>query len=1696
MKGTEDARREVVVSILIVVFNKVEYTRQCLDAIYRNTTARYPFEVIVVDNASSDGTAEYLERATRQYSDLSAVTNAENLGFVGGNNVAAQHARGRYLCFLNNDTEVAPGWLEPVLGRLEGDSAVGGVGSKLIYPDGRLQEAGGIIFRDASGANYGRYAHPNDPEYNFVRDVDYCSAAALTVRTELFQALGGFDTRYAPAYFEDADLCFGIRSLGHRVVYDHESEVIHHEGVTSGTDLNSGFKRFQVINQPKFAEKWAHVLAEQPERGEGEQYLRSVCDRRTRRGQCVVMGSVEIQQHDRQGGAFRFINMLQILVEAGHHVTCFAQNTRWREPDVDLEPYVHALRRHGVLVYRFDVGFDGRPRKPNLTYLQDLLHARRYDAALLLGGFDSQHFVHVIAQASPWTRIVVDSVDLAYLREGRFLAKQHVPRLWADYEARKWKELGTYKHADAVLTVTERERDLIDRDLGANTGFYMPDLYPAPEAIPAYEERSGLVFLAGFRHPPNVDAVRLLLDMIMPLVRQRLPEVELTVVGDSPPDWLRERADKKTVVTGYVPHLQPYLQTARVAVAPITWGAGIKGKICQTMAVGTPNVTTTIGAEGMGLVDGQEALIADAAEEFADAVVRIYQDRGLWERVSESGRRWIVARHSKRIVSERLEEVLFPRPVDGPGESEGDCFECVSAGYQALRDRRFERSEAIFRSLVERFPAFAESHLGLGRVLLSQRRFDEGAAAMRAALARTDNRLAVQISLADLLLQAAKPGDAAALLEKALLEADRSHQNYGDARDMLEMACNSAMPAYPLWRARHETINRGGEGIVAGSSPSDQVHLFLTHRHQDTARLGDTLDSLGAQLCAKWKLTVVSNAPAPDPLFQQLEVLEWVTVEGDPEAAIAEIARRSNAAWIGFVNAGDCLHPRAIFACLASANVHAEWRMLYTDEDAITAHGVRCDPRFKPDFNLELLRSMPYLGGLTLIRGGMQPVLADGAAARTPVWSCDTALRLYERFGESAIGHIPEVLYHRRRPAGEGPAAEAEYRTCVDGHLKRSGVSAKVGAGLVAGTNFIEYIPPRWPLVSIIVPTRDRLTLLEPCIESLLQRTRYPAFEVLVVDNDSRDPDALAYLKALPARDRRVRVLSFPDAYNFSTMNNVAARAAGGEYLLLLNNDTLIVQPNWLERMMAQAQRPDVGIVGCRLVYPDKRIQHAGVILGMGHNGVGEHTFLGQSMNAPGYMNRAQVAQEFSAVTGACLLIRRSVYDEVGGLDQENLAVMYNDIDLCLKVRSQGYRVIWTPFSTLVHHCGASLQDGYYGDPAKLEQARREAAAMLDRWLPILCADPAYNRNLSLVRMDPTCDVEVATGWNAPGRHGLRIMGLSAGSEGSHEHRVTIPLRVLARERVAHTAVLPKYADRVRVPSVAELARERPGTLLAHNAVHDIQLQALENYRRFNRDVFLVFSQDDLMVDLPEYNEFRAKLYPDIEHRLRRGMAACQRLIVTTQPLAEAYRSWADDIRIVPNCIDAGVWKPLTSGRNRGPKPRVGWAGAQQHGGDLEIIFDLVRETSGQIDWVFFGLCFRELLPYVAEVHDPVPFDQYPSKLASLDLDLGVAPLVDNRFNEAKSNLKVLEYGALGIPVVCSDLEPYRGAPVALVANTTAAWKEAILARVHELGGAAREGDALRDWVYSDWTFQNHVEDWLGALLPGAAAERIRETAS
>ena len=638
-----------LVSIIIPVFNNAALSRKCLAALKKNT-AGCSYEVIVIDNASKDETPDLLKSCDLQ--DLTVISNRENVGFTKACNQGARRARGEFVLFLNNDTEPQPGWLNALLDLVRSDDRIGIAGCKLVYPDGRLQEAGGIIFNDGSGLNYGRLDDPNDPRYCYVREVDYVSGAALLVHHDLLRRLNYFDERYSPGYYEDTDLCFGARSLGYKVMYAPFSIVVHHEGASSGTDLSRGMKQYQVVNKQKFVQKWTSALKEQYPPDSGNITMASS---RHIAGNILIIDP-SLPMFDRTSGSLRLFSIIGLLKQQGYHVTFIAGDGRYQQ-----ERYSRILGRMGVEVYATDpammrqMGFpaDGRP-----IDLKRLLTSRRYSVAYLSFHAVARHYLPSIRCLSPLTTIVIDTVDIHFIRERREAEVSRDPAAMERAESTKEAELAIYNQADAMITVTEQDWQHIEAYLPAKPHFVIPNIHSVPDSTGCSPNRSGLLFIGGFRHRPNTDAVLYFVKEIFPLVKKAVPDITLEVVGDSPPDSIRELRNKAITVTGYVPSTEPYLQKARVSIAPLRYGAGMKGKIGEAMAYGVPVVTTSVGAEGMWLVHGETAFIADTPAEFAQHVVKLYSDDGLWSTMSENARLFIKNNYSPQVVSSAVHNMM------------------------------------------------------------------------------------------------------------------------------------------------------------------------------------------------------------------------------------------------------------------------------------------------------------------------------------------------------------------------------------------------------------------------------------------------------------------------------------------------------------------------------------------------------------------------------------------------------------------------------------------------------------------------------------------------------------------------------------------------------------------------------------------------------------------------------------------------------------------------------------------------------------------------------------------------------------------------------------------------------------------------------------------------------------------------------
>lgn len=505
----------------------------------------------------------------------------------------------------------------------------------------------------------------------------------------------------------------------------------------------------------------------------------------------------------------------------------------------------------------------------------------------------------------------------------------------------------------------------------------------------------------------------------------------------------------------------------------------------------------------------------------------------------------------------------------------------------------------------------------------------------------------------------------------------------------------------------------------------------------------EAIDSVLNQVYDNWELCIADDASTDKAIRPLLESYstkdERIKVMFRPENG--HISAASNSAlelatgeFVALLDNDDLLREHALYHVAKAALENPDAALIYSDEDKINQSGVRYDPYFKCELNYELLLAHNMITHLGVYKREILQKIGGFRLGFEGAQDYDLVLRVLEQVSDKQVIHIPKVLYHWRAIPGStalGPgekdyAAEAA-RKAIGEHLQRTGRGGTVGPSPDApGMHRVRYaLPTSLPLVSIIIPTRDHADILGVCLESLLTKTTYNNYEIIVVDNGSVEAETFKLLDAQP--NDRVTVIRDDAPFNYSRLNNLAAGYAKGELICLMNNDIEILTPDWLEEMVSFACQPDIGCVGARLWYPDGRLQHGGVILGLGGGAAHSHKYLDN--NAVGYFCRAVLHQSFSAVTAACLLIRRSIWDQVNGLD-ELFAVGYNDVDFCLRVREAGCRNVWTPYAEMIHH--ESISRGYENTPEKKARFKKETQRLQERWGDKLENDPAYSPNLTL----------------------------------------------------------------------------------------------------------------------------------------------------------------------------------------------------------------------------------------------------------------------------------------------------------------------------------------------------------------------------
>ncbi len=886
--------------------------------------------------------------------------------------------------------------------------------------------------------------------------------------------------------------------------------------------------------------------------------------------------------------------------------------------------------------------------------------------------------------------------------------------------------------------------------------------------------------------------------------------------------------------------------------------------------------------------------------------------------------------------------------------------------------------------------------------------------------------------------------------------------------------------------------------LLAQIDGMPRLPLFSILLPVDAAKVDElriTVDSVRQQLYPHWELCIAIGTETSANVHALLKAYAQedarIKVVASSAADIALLSNKAltmvagKSGWILRLNATDSIAANAIFVLARAINDGVNCEIIYADEDVIDSQGKRCDPYFKCDWNPDLHLSHNLIGRFGIYRTALMQQVGGYSLGMGEAMDFDLTLRCIEYAPPERIVHLPQLLFHARQGLAVSAGASVEAGVqALDAHFQRLNISAKtenIGNGYR-----VHYAMPLGaePLVSLIIPTRNGLALLSQCITSIQQKTTYRHYEIIIVDNGSDDPATLDYFKSLSTADN-IRILRIDAPFNYSALNNEAVKLARGELIGLINNDIEVISPDWLEEMVGHALRPGVGAVGARLWFPDDTLQHGGVVLGM--LGVAAHSHMRITREQLGYRGRASVTQNFSAVTAACLLIKKTIYEKLGGLNQEDLTVAFNDVDFCIRVREAGYRNVWTPFAELYHHESASR--GYDNTPEKQHRASKEVSYMFQRWWDELLTDPAYSPNLTLQGDDfsyawpPRVEGLKRPTQLQPGVQPLyeRLANLADGLNGSHRiayfaenvHSSTF------RYRAANmAAVLNEVTTAGEVQTCAtcffsgDLQHaahivKSADILVISRARYDPGLAALaQQFKMQGKRVW--FDIDDLVFDTQKIDLIistagqRAtddvlNYWYGVVGRMAQALRLCDGVITTNAYLANKLKQFINrPVKIIPNFANAAqlvVSTPLyqekyqgkgqrqfAAGSTRHERIKLGYfSGSSSHNGDLSRIshaLERVMAADARIDLVLvghvdveqaFGARFGGYLKgHLADrvtVHPFVDFLTLQELIA--DVDFNLVPLQLNEFTHCKSELKFVDAAIVGTLTIASPSFAY-----------------------------------------------------------------------
>jgi GT2 family glycosyltransferase len=623
-------------SIVIPIYGQLGYTLNCIESLITHVS-RYSVELIIIDDCSPDRSQFFLP----QVSGLRYHRQVRNGGFIASCNTGGKIARGRYIIMLNNDTRVVSGWLDSLIDSFTRFPNAGLVGSKMCYADGSLQEAGGIIWRDGTTWNYGRNDDPNRPQYSHARQVDYISGCSIALPKHVWDKAGGFDPLFTPAYCEDADLCLRIRYGGSEVWFQPQSRIVHYEGKTSGTDTTKGVKAYQVINTRKLYLRWREQLETRRPHGEAPYFER---ERGVHRRALVV--DITVPTPNQDAGSVQTVLGLQVFREIGYKCH-FVPGDNW---NFSAE-YTTELQASGAeCAYApYDLGF--------ANYMR--LYGRLFDVVLVYRVNMLERILEDIRTYAPQAALLFHVADLHFLRLQRQAELERADGAQEEAAAMKERELRLVNAVDCTITHSPVEAAILAEEAPEADVAVWPLMFDYFGTSASFSQRKDICFLGGYRHPPNVDAVRYFVSDIFPVLRAQDKDIRFIIAGANPTREVMELAGNGVVVLGLIEDLRDLFDAARVFVCPLRVGAGVKGKVLSALSYGLPVVSTSVGLEGSGLEEDVHALVADTPMQFVEKTLRVYNDSALWNQLSTNGQDLVQKEFStkmgQRVLSHAIE---------------------------------------------------------------------------------------------------------------------------------------------------------------------------------------------------------------------------------------------------------------------------------------------------------------------------------------------------------------------------------------------------------------------------------------------------------------------------------------------------------------------------------------------------------------------------------------------------------------------------------------------------------------------------------------------------------------------------------------------------------------------------------------------------------------------------------------------------------------------------------------------------------------------------------------------------------------------------------------------------------------------------------------------------------------------------------